>query len=76
MSKVLHFWVKGVWISEEMGFALAGSDIRLGRKHDNYLPGVEPLRPSALDERVCVAGLRVLRAATRATERERLHKGR
>ena len=32
----------------------------------------DPLRPSALGEQICVAELRALRAATRATERERV----
>ena len=57
VSKVLHFWVKGVWISEEMGFVLAGSDMCWGESmtttflawrlaHRGYLGrrvlGVEP----------------------------------
>ena len=35
-----------------------------------------PLRPSALAEQICAAGLRSLRAVTRATVRELPHKGR
>ena len=71
VSELLHFWVKEAWMSKERVFVLVGCDIALDRKHGNYLPGVEPLRPSALAEQICAANLRSLCAATRATERER-----
>ena len=46
---------------------------RWGEPGKYALPG--PLRPSVLGDQTCIAGLRALCTATRATERERVWQG-